>query len=246
VLSDIRSHVSDLQSDFQSRVPKRVATDSQLSNLHSDLKVYATGASGVQSDIYSLLSDVQSDFQSRVPKRVATESQLSDVWSDLQSDIANITVTISASDVSDIASAVVAGLPVASQISDIYSLLSDLSSDFQSRVPKRVATDSQLSNVQSDVRSLIAALSLSVSASDISDIASAVQALILDSANGVETGLTVREALKLMAAALAGKISGAATTTITIRNAVADSKDRIVATVDVNGNRTAITTDTTP
>lgn len=61
----------------------------------------------------------------------------------------------------------------------------------------------------------------------------------------VESGLSVREALRLISAALAGKVSGAGTATVTIRNAVADSKDRIVATVDVNGNRTAITTDVT-
>jgi hypothetical protein len=51
--------------------------------------------------------------------------------------------------------------------------------------------------------------------------------------------------LRLIAAANAAKLSGAATTTITIRNAVADSKDRIVATVDSDGNRSAITYDLT-
>lgn len=61
----------------------------------------------------------------------------------------------------------------------------------------------------------------------------------------VETGLTVRETLRLCVAALAGKVSGAAGTTITIRSAVADSKDRIVATVDGSGNRSAITYDLT-
>jgi hypothetical protein len=59
----------------------------------------------------------------------------------------------------------------------------------------------------------------------------------------VETGLTLRQALRLVTAATAGKISGGGTTTITIRNAVADGVDRIVATVDTDGNRTAITYD---
>jgi hypothetical protein len=67
------------------------------------------------------------------------------------------------------------------------------------------------------------------------DIASEV----LD-AQMVETGLTVRETLRLVVAALAGKVSESGST-VTIRNAVADSADRIVATVDSNGNRTAIT-----
>lgn len=66
---------------------------------------------------------------------------------------------------------------------------------------------------------------------------------LLDLAAGVETGLTLRQAMRLLAAASAGKLSGAATTTITIRNAVADSKDRITAVVDSDGNRSAITVD---
>lgn len=59
----------------------------------------------------------------------------------------------------------------------------------------------------------------------------------------VETGMTMRQALRLIAAATGGKVSGGGTTTITFRNAVADSDNRIVATVDSNGNRTAITYD---
>jgi hypothetical protein len=59
----------------------------------------------------------------------------------------------------------------------------------------------------------------------------------------VETGLTLRQALRLVTAATAGKISGGGTATITIRNAVADGVDRIVASVDTDGNRTAITYD---
>lgn len=66
---------------------------------------------------------------------------------------------------------------------------------------------------------------------------------VLDEPNSIEVGLTMREALRLILAATAGKVSGAAGTSITIRNAVADSKDRIVATVDASGNRTAITYD---
>lgn len=65
---------------------------------------------------------------------------------------------------------------------------------------------------------------------------------ILDDVDGVESGLTVRQALRIIAAAVAGEVSGAETATITFRSAVADDKDRIVATVS-SGNRTAITYD---
>lgn len=60
--------------------------------------------------------------------------------------------------------------------------------------------------------------------------------------NDIETGYSLREALKLILASVAGKLSGAGTATITIRN-VPDDKDRIVATVDSNGNRTSVTYD---
>lgn len=69
-------------------------------------------------------------------------------------------------------------------------------------------------------------------------------AAILDLANAIESGLTVRQAMRLIVAADAGKVSGGGTTTVTIRN-IADTKDRIVATVDSDGNRTAITRDLT-
>lgn len=59
----------------------------------------------------------------------------------------------------------------------------------------------------------------------------------------IETGLTLRQALRLVTAATAGKISGGGGATVTIRNAVADGVDRIVADIDSNGNRTAITYD---
>jgi hypothetical protein len=56
----------------------------------------------------------------------------------------------------------------------------------------------------------------------------------------IETGLNMRQATSLIAASAAGKLSGAATTTITIDGAGVNT-DRIVATVDADGNRTAIT-----
>ncbi len=71
-----------------------------------------------------------------------------------------------------------------------------------------------------------------------------IAAALLDLAAGVETGMTPRQALRLMLAALVGKLSGAATTTISIRD-TGDSKNRVVATVDADGNRAAVTLDAT-
>jgi hypothetical protein len=55
----------------------------------------------------------------------------------------------------------------------------------------------------------------------------------------VETGLNARQALSIIAASAAGTLAGAATTTITIDGAGV-AIDRIVATVDADGNRTAV------
>jgi len=65
---------------------------------------------------------------------------------------------------------------------------------------------------------------------------------LLDNQN-IETGVSLRETMRLVLSALAGKLSGAPGTTITIRN-VTDDKDRIVATVDSSGNRSSIIYDT--
>jgi hypothetical protein len=58
----------------------------------------------------------------------------------------------------------------------------------------------------------------------------------------IEGAYTAEQILKLIASALAGKVSGANTTTVNFRD-VTDTKDRITATVDASGNRTAITYD---
>lgn len=58
----------------------------------------------------------------------------------------------------------------------------------------------------------------------------------------VEGSLSVREALRIVLAALAGKLSGAPAGPIVVRD-TDDTKDRITATVDVDGNRTAVTLD---
>jgi len=60
----------------------------------------------------------------------------------------------------------------------------------------------------------------------------------------IEGGFTGADVLRIMLAALAGKVSGAETTTVTIRD-TDDSKNRIVATVDASGNRSAVTLNAT-
>lgn len=66
---------------------------------------------------------------------------------------------------------------------------------------------------------------------------------LLDRSSAAE-GYTPRQILRLLTCTQGAKVAGAATTTVTVRD-VADSKDRVTATVDANGNRTAITLDLT-
>lgn len=77
-----------------------------------------------------------------------------------------------------------------------------------------------------------------------SDPASAANIGTLVLAATVEGSTTVAESLRLANATLGGKASGLDTTTAVYRD-LADSKNRISATVDTNGNRTAVTRDLT-
>jgi hypothetical protein len=61
----------------------------------------------------------------------------------------------------------------------------------------------------------------------------------------IEGDKSAEEFLRLIGAALAGKIAGGNTNTITIRSVI-DHKDRIVASVDQHGNRTSVALDDAP
>jgi hypothetical protein len=67
-----------------------------------------------------------------------------------------------------------------------------------------------------------------------------IAAAILDAVDAIETGATLREATRLILAATAGKVSISGNT-VTMRNAVADDTNRIIATTTTEGERTAIT-----
>lgn len=72
-------------------------------------------------------------------------------------------------------------------------------------------------------------------------LAAEVDAVWDEQVDGTTTG---RQSMRLHNAVLGGKASGLATTTAVYRD-LADSKDRISATVDADGNRSAVTRDLT-
>ena len=79
----------------------------------------------------------------------------------------------------------------------------------------------------------------------LNDVAAAdVATAILDAANGIETGVTPRQALRGILSALASKVSGMESNAPVFRD-VGDTKNRITAATDSNGNRTSVTLDLT-
>lgn len=84
---------------------------------------------------------------------------------------------------------------------------------------------------------------------DASDIAAAIAGLDIPTVDeiwdeAVDGTVTARQSMRLQNSALAGKASGLDTTSVAFRD-LADTKDRITATVTADGNRTAVTTDLT-
>ena len=60
-------------------------------------------------------------------------------------------------------------------------------------------------------------------------------------ASGDIDGLTIEQSMRIFGASLGGVLSGAGTTTITIKGFNGSTTTRILATVDANGNRSAVT-----
>lgn len=79
-----------------------------------------------------------------------------------------------------------------------------------------------------------------VSAAAVTKIQAGLPAAILDFADGVETGVTPKGALRALLATLAGTATGGGTSSITFSNP-AGAASRVVMTVDADGNRSSVT-----
>jgi hypothetical protein len=121
--------------------------------------------------------------------------------------------------------AVTDALPNAGALTTIQADLDDI----QTRLPAALVSGRVDASVGAMAADVVTASALAADAVD----------EILDDTIGDGT-ITVRQALRVLIAGMAGKLSGAATSTITIRN-TADSANVIVATVDADGNRSAVT-----
>ena len=139
------------------------------------------------------------------------------------------------------------------QVDDVPGLISALNNLSAANVATELATYDGPTRAEatSDKDEIVTLLSTEI-ADILTDTGTTIPALIAALNNitaasvlaaGDADGFTLEEALKLLLAQLS-KLSGAATNTNTFR-AADDSKDRITATVDENGNRSAVTFDAT-
>lgn len=129
----------------------------------------------------------------------------------------------------------------ASAVTEIQSGLAT-SSGVSSVASDVTAVKAKTDNLPSSPAAVGSAMTLATDAVNSTSLASSATSEIATAilASGNVDGYTLEQTLKLCLSALAGKLSGVGTGTITIRSAN-DTANRIVATVDGTGNRTAIT-----
>ena len=97
--------------------------------------------------------------------------------------------------------------------------------------------DTRIANLDAAVSTrAVAGDAMALTAGERTTLTAAIWAYVIEGTH------TAAQYMRLFAAALLGKLSGAATATNTFRD-TGDTKDRIVATVDADGNRSAVTLD---
>jgi hypothetical protein len=111
------------------------------------------------------------------------------------------------------------------------------------------AVKTDTANIYTKVDTEVAAIkaktdNLPADPAGVSDIPSAVTVAGAVWDLAVDGAVTAKQSLRLANSALGGKASGLATTEATFRD-LADTKDRLVATVDSDGNRSVVTRDLT-
>ena len=126
---------------------------------------------------------------------------------------------------------IVSDLPIAPDNASISAILLDTT-----------AIDARLPSDPADESSIQAAIATRSATGDAMTLTSVAVDAILDDA--VEGTTTLRQAIRLIMSTLFGKVSGAPTGPIVFRD-IGDTKARVTATVDADGNRLSITRDAT-
>ncbi len=190
----------------------------------------------VKTQTAAIETDTQ-DIQARIPAALVSGR----IDASVGAMAANVMTAAAAA--ADLTTELQSGLATAAALATVNANVDAILVDTGTTLPGTLSTiagylDTEIAAIKAKTDNLPAA---PAAVSDIPSANANADAL-LDRANGVESGYTLRQALRLMLSSMAAKLSGAATTTVTIRD-VGDTKDRIVATVDADGNRSALTLD---
>lgn len=182
----------------------------------------------------SMNADASAEIADAVWDEDATGHQTQGTFGQAIGDPAADTNTIFKAVVTDAAGANVAADIIAIK-AETATILSD-TNDIQTRIPAALVSGRIDASVGAMAADTLTASALAADAG--TEIAAAVMA------SNVEGTVTLTESMRLQNAALLGKASGLGTTTAVFRD-LADTKDRISATVDADGNRSAVTLDDT-
>ena len=122
---------------------------------------------------------------------------------------------------------------------DVASVLTDTGTDIPASIAALPTAAENRAEMDSNSTQLAAILT--DTGTDIPSSISGVPTAVMDLTNGVETGITPRQALRALVAKAIGKASGGGTTSIVFRDAGNDTTDRITMTVDTDGDRSSVT-----
>lgn len=153
--------------------------------------------------------------------------------------LANISANVSTVSAA-VAAVSVAVAGVASQVVNVSAAISNVSAAISN-------VSANISSVSAGINSVSAAIS-SVSAAvtntsaRVSSVSAAVQTIV--ARTSAIDGLEIRQFMAVIGAAVAGKSSGHESSAPVYRN-IGDTLNRITATTDANGNRTAVSANTT-
>ena len=163
-----------------------------------------------------------------------------EVMNEVISDVAGVGTLVSAVDTVVDAILVDTGTTLPATLATVDANVDAILLDTGTTLPATLTTiEGKVDTVDGVVDSIV------IDIAAINDVAAAaVATAILDAANGIETGVTPRQALRGILSALGAKVSGMDSNAPVFRD-VGDTKDRITAATDSNGNRTSVTLDLT-
>jgi hypothetical protein len=220
-------------------------------SLYKAVVTDATGATvgvdvvALKAETVTILADTN-DIQARLPAALVSGRM------DVSVGAMAANVMTAAAAAADLTTELQSGLATAAALTTVAGYIDTEVASILAAVDTEIGTlQTTLNTVAGYVDTEVAAIKaktdlIPAAPAAVGDVPTAAQnaAGLLDLAAGVETGLTLRQTLRLMAAVMVGKVSGAGTGTEVFRD-VNDTKARVTATVDLDGNRTAITRDAT-